>query len=99
MGIAVELLGLRERHFSSVTALLRAIERVQTASPEKSAGRVFAAVEAADTVLTNVAAHAAEALNEMTIRGDQRAIPRSRRTRWRCDAEHPPNQRKLFAYR
>lgn len=64
MGIATEVLALRHHHFSSVHALLAALERIRDCPLEKHSIRQFAAMELADTVLTNVAAHAAEAMEE-----------------------------------
>jgi hypothetical protein len=62
MGIATNILNLRHNQLSSVTTLIAALERLQGAPHEKIAARLFQAVEAADNVLTNVAAHAAEAM-------------------------------------
>ena len=64
MGIATEVLALRRHNFSSVNALLAALERIHDCPPEKHSIRQFAAIELADIVLTNVAAHAAEAVDE-----------------------------------
>jgi hypothetical protein len=96
MNIATEILGLRNKHFSSVVELLAAIERVHDASLDKKPGRVFLAREAADVVLTNVAAHAAEALNQFSpIRKARRAALPSRRNLSRFDSGQ--HQRRLFA--
>ncbi len=64
MGIATEVLALRHHHFSSVHALLAALERIRDCPAEKHSIRKFAAIELADIVLTNVAAHAAETMDE-----------------------------------
>jgi hypothetical protein len=98
MGIAAELLGLRNRHVSSVSELLAALEQVIEAPPEKMAARVYLADAAADLVLTNVAAHAAEAMNEpAAIRKTRRAGSATRRKRRRTDSGQSPHQRILFA--
>ena len=69
MGIATDILGLRDNHFSSVTELLYALEQVRYSPPQKICARIFMAGAAANLVLTNVAAHAAEALNEFGRNG------------------------------
>ena len=83
MGIATEILDLRHHKFSSVTALLAALERLKDAPRERYSLRRFAAVELADVVLTNVAAHAAAALYEQPIRRRARraALPSRRKYR------------------
>ena len=63
MGIAADILGLRDNHFSSVAELISALDQVCDAPVDKIAARVFLASAAADLVLTNVAAYAAEALS------------------------------------
>src|SRR5271170_476310 len=88
MGIAAEILGLRDHHFSSVTELLAALDQVCDAPVDKIAFRVFLAGAAADQVLTNVAAHAAEALSEPqqpTNRRTRRTASPSRRKNRRSD--------------
>ena len=52
MGIAADILGLRNNHFSSVTELLAALEQVCGAPMDKISTRVFRASAAADQVLT-----------------------------------------------
>lgn len=97
MGIATDILGLRDHHFSSVAELLAALEQVLDAPVDKISARVFLAGEAADKVLTNVAAHAAEALSELTpIRKTRRVASPLRRNR-RFDSGPLPRQRILFA--
>jgi hypothetical protein len=98
MGIAAEILGLRHKHFSSVTELLAALEQARYAPPIKRAFRVFLAGAAADLVLTNVAAHAAEALSELqsTNRKTRRTASPSRRKNRRSDQGLPTRQRILF---
>ena len=96
MGIAADILGLRDHHFSSVAELLSALEQVCDAPVDKIASRVFLAGVAADLVLTNVAAHAAEALSELpTNRRTRRAASSSRRNR-RSVQGKPPRQRMLM---
>jgi len=62
MGIATDILNLRHNQLSSVTVLISALERLQDAPHDKVGSRLFQAVEAADLVLTNAAAYAAEAM-------------------------------------
>lgn len=98
MGIASDILRLRHNHFSSVAELLAALEQVCDAPVDKISGRVFSAGEAADRVLTNVAAHAAEALGEQpTIRKTRRVASPSRRKKRRFDSGPLSRQRALFA--
>jgi hypothetical protein len=96
LSIATEILGLRNKHFSSVEELIAAIERVHEAPLDKKPGRSFLAREAADVVLTNVAAHAAEALNQFSpIRKARRAASPTRRMLRRFESSQ--HQRRLFA--
>jgi hypothetical protein len=98
MGIATDILGLRDNHFSSVTELLYALGQVCDAPMEKISARVFMAGAAADLVLTNVAAHAAEALSELqpiNTKTRRTASPSRRRSR-RSDQGLLPRQRILF---
>jgi hypothetical protein len=98
MGIAADILGLREHHFSSVAELLAALDQVCEAPVDKISARVFLAGVAADLVLTNVAAHAAEALSELTATPkSRRASSSSRRKNRRSVQPTPPRQRILFA--
>jgi hypothetical protein len=96
MSITTEILDLRNKHFSSVVELLAAIERVHEAAVDKKPSRVFLAREAADLVLTNVAAHAAEALNQSSPIRQARwaALPTRRKLRRFDSSQH---QRRLFA--
>ena len=97
MGIAADILGLRNNHFSSVTELLAALEQVCGAPVDKISARVFWASAAADQVLTNVAAHAAEALSEQPAnRRTRRAVSPSRRKNRLSEQGLPPRQRILF---
>ena len=98
MSIATEVLSLRRNQFSSVQALLSAMEWERAArNDEHMLSRGFAVSEAADQVLLNVAAHAADALSEP---------PRNRKIRgvglsfWRKRRRQDPGelrQRRLFA--
>ncbi len=99
MSIAADILGLRNKHFSSVAELLAALEQVADAPVDKIPVRVFLASAAADLVLTNVAAHAAEALSEQpTNRKTRRPASQSRRKNRRSDNLGLfPRQRILFA--
>src|SRR5580700_9078383 len=98
VGIAADILGLRNHHFSSVAQLLAALEQVCDAPVDKISARVFLAGAAANLVLTNVAAHAAEALSEQpTNRKTRRAASPSRRKNRRSVQGPPSRQRILFA--
>ena len=97
MGVATDILNLRHNQFSSVTTLIAALEQFHEASPEKHLARQFLVSEAADIVLVNVAAHAAEAMVELhptTVR-TQRAIPMRRKNR-RFNSGPSTLQRPLF---
>ena len=101
MGIATEILGLRRKKTSSVETLLGALEWTYAAPiGTHSVARAYAAAEAADIVLLNVAVHAAEAMNEelSTPRARRAAASAGRRIR-RSDSEQLSNriQRRLFA--
>ena len=98
MGIAADILALREQHFSSVAELEAALDQVYEAPVDKISARVFLASAAADLVLTNVAAHAAEALSDMiAARKTRRASAPPRRTNRRPVQLPPSRQRILFA--
>jgi hypothetical protein len=98
MGIASDILALRGQHFSSVAELLAALDQVCEAPVDKISARVFLAGAAADLVLTNVAAHAAEAMSELaTNRQTPRASSPSRRKSRRSVQPALPRQRILFA--
>ena len=98
MGIAADILALREYHFSSVAELLAALDQVCEAPVDKISARVFVAGAAADLVLTNVAAHAAEALIELTMDRKTRRPSSSSRRKSRRSAQPPSSrQRILFA--
>jgi hypothetical protein len=98
MGIAADILGLRNQHFSSVAELLAALELVYEAPVDKISARVFLAGQVADLVLTNVAAHAAEALREQpAIRKTRRRAAGVGRKNRRFDVGPSSQQRILFA--
>jgi hypothetical protein len=93
MGIATEILDLRHHQFSSVSALLAALERLHDAPKEKHSLREFAAIELADMVLTNVAAHASEARHgQPTIHRARRVVTRSYRQSRRLGPEQLSNR-------
>ncbi len=97
MGIAADILALRDHHFSSVAELLAALDQVCDAPPDKIIARVFLAGAAADLVLTNVAAHAAEALSEQpTNRTVRRVAPPFRRRNRRSEQDPVARQRRLL---
>ena len=97
MGIASDILNLRDSQFSSVETLIAALERFHDASPENQFKREFLVHKAADTALTNIAAHAGEAIAALqaTPARTQRAIPIRRRSR-RSTAGPSTLQRPLF---
>ena len=98
MSIAADILALRENHLSSVTELLAALDQVYEAPLEKISARVFLAGAAADRVLTNVAAHAAEAMSDMTAIPATRRASSSPRRKNRRPVQLPGSrQRILFA--
>jgi hypothetical protein len=98
MSIAADILALREQHFSSVAELLAALEQVCEAPVDKISARVFLAGAAADLVLTNVAAHASEAISELAANRKTRraSLPKRRKNR-RSVQPTPPRQRIFFA--
>jgi hypothetical protein len=97
MGIASDILNLRDSQFSSVETLIAALERFHDASPENQFKREFLVHKAADIALTNIAAHAGEAIAALqaTLARTQRAIPIRRRSR--RSTSGPTLQRPLFA--
>jgi hypothetical protein len=100
MGIATDILNLRRSRFSSVETLISALERFHEAPYEKLPARAFYVDQAADLVLTNVAAHAAEAMGEQppTTARTQRAKALRRKT-LRFSSGPSALQRPLFAER
>jgi len=99
MSIVTEILSLRRDRLSSVTMLLALLDREQEPmSPYQQATRRYASLEAADVVLTNVAAHAAEAMVYLqpTTGRIRRAISlRGKSRRFNSGSSTP--QRTLFA--
>ena len=98
MSIATEILNLRRDQSSSVSALLAAIEWECAAEEDiRILARGYDVMQAADRVLLNVAAHAADALSELpTIRRNRRAVLPFWRKRRRPDPGQL-HQRRLFA--
>ena len=77
--------------------LLAALDQVRNAPADKMSARLFIAREAADVVLTNVAAHAADAVSEQNpVRKTRQEASAWRKNR-RFDAGGLPRQRALFA--
>jgi len=100
MGIATDILNLRRSRFSSVETLISALERFHLAPYDKLPAREFHVNQAADLVLTNVAAHAAEATGELpptTARTQRAKSPRRKTRRFRSGSS--ALQRPLFANR
>jgi len=98
MSIAADILALREHHLSSVTELLAALDQVYEAPVGKISARVFLAGAAADRVLTNVAAHAAEVMSDMNATPVTRRASSSPRRKNRRPIQAPGSrQRILFA--
>jgi hypothetical protein len=97
MGIATDILNLRNNRLSSVTMLISALERFHESPHERTLNRVD---EAADLVLTNVAAHAAEALvPQQPTTGRAGRIVSIVRKNCRFKSGPPELQRQLFAVR
>jgi hypothetical protein len=98
VSVVTEILSLRCEKSSSVANLIALMEHEGRASdPDHKASRHYAVLEAADTVLLNVAAHAADQLGEpTTIRKTRRALLPFRRKPRRIDPGHL-HQRRLFA--
>ena len=98
MSIVAEILSLRRSQTSSVEILLGALDWQKSAQDEQHIlSRGYAVSEAADMVLLNVAAHAAEALSEPPkVRRTLRTVLSFRRNRRRTDSGQS-HQRSLFA--
>lgn len=98
MSIASEILNLRRDRSSSVSALLAAMEWECAAEDDmRTLARGYDVLRAADLVLLNVAAHAADALRDLpAIPETRRALPPFRRKRRRSD-QSQLHQRRLFA--
>jgi hypothetical protein len=89
MGIATDILNLRHNKLSSVTMLISALERFNNSPHERALNRLFQVDEAADLVLTNVAAHAAEALvAQRPTKGTTQRVMSMRRTNRRFKSGH-----------
>ena len=99
MSIATEILSLRRDQSSSVSALIGALEWERAAhNADHKMMRHHAVLQIADVVLSNVAAHAAEALSEPpAIRKTRRAILPFLRKRHRSSDPGELRQRRLFA--
>jgi len=98
MSVVTQILGLRREKSSSVANLLALMEWEQTAFDlDHKASRHHAVLGAADTVLLNVAAHAADQLGEPPARHKTRrsVVPFQRKSR-RSDTGRL-HQRRLFA--
>jgi hypothetical protein len=78
--------------------LISALERLHDSPHDRALNRLFQVDEAADMVLTNVAAHAAEALVAQRLigGGTQRALSMRRKNR-RFRTDPSTLQRQLFA--
>jgi len=98
MGIAADILALRDHHFSSVAELLSALDQVCDAPPDKIIARVFLAGRAADLVLTNVAAYAAEALSEQTTNRKARRVASPSRRRNLRSVQDPLARQRLLLF-
>jgi hypothetical protein len=96
MSIGTEILSLREDQFSSVAALIGALERL-SASNQHLEMRVYAVSECADLVLLNVAVHAMEALHEWPTQTSRRALQPSRPRRSRHVPGRQQGQITMFA--
>ena len=98
MSIATEILTLRRNQFSSVQTLLAAIEWERSAQDDEHLlSRGFAVSEAADLVLLNVAAHAADALSEPPVIRKTRRVALASWWKRRGQGPGQMHQRRLFA--
>ena len=97
MGIATDILNLRNNQLSSVTMLISALERFHDSPHDRALNRLFQVDEAADMVLTNVAAHAAEALVAQRPIGGRTPRVLSMRRNRRFKTGPSTLQRQLFA--
>lgn len=98
MSITTEILNLRRDRSSSVAALLGAMEwECATEDDVRTLARGYDVLRIADLVLLNVAAHAANVLDELpAIPKARRATASPRRKRHRPDPGQL-HQRRLFA--
>jgi hypothetical protein len=91
--VAAEILSLRRDQSSSMTALLAALDWQRAAREGHVAVmRGYAAAQAADIVLLNLAVHALEARDKPLIRATRRAVLPSRRKHRRAETgqlSHP----------
>jgi hypothetical protein len=99
MSIATEILSLRRDQSSSVSTLLALLEWQHSARDKRFAEtRAYAAQQAADTVLYNVAIHALEAQGDIT---PARVTRRVVRTFWhklrRSDTPKLSQRKRRFA--
>src|SRR5215470_4548605 len=91
MSIATEILSLRQNQFSSVTTLLAMLDWQKSAlEDEHVLSRGYAVMEAADSVLLNVAVHAVDALSEPPVIGRTRRTPQLARRKRRPEAPRSP---------
>ena len=98
MSIATDILSLRHDQSSSVVTLLAALEWQHAARSEHVAQmRRFAAVQAADLVLLNVAIHALEAQNTPQVPATRRSVRSTRRKRRRSDTPRMSQRLRRFA--
>jgi hypothetical protein len=82
LSIATEILSLRRNQSSSVETLLALIDwEYQACEPDHRMRRHFEVLEAADVVLMNVAAHAAEAEKNLRSPEAPHAMPPMSRRR------------------
>jgi hypothetical protein len=97
MSLGTEILSLRRNRESSVKALIAAMEWQKAAKSDvHTLARGLAVLEAADTVLLNVAVHASAPIQEPPAIRTRRATPSRRRRR--IDAGQTGSyQRVLFA--
>jgi len=99
MNLVSEILDLRRNTFSSAARLMAALNRQGCPTDQcvHAPMRDYAVREAADLMLLNVAAHAAEALNQPpTIHKTRRTVVPFRRKQRRSDPGQL-RQRRLFA--
>jgi hypothetical protein len=91
--------GYRDGHSKSAAQQAQQRERFNNSPHERALNRLFQVDEAADLVLTNVAAHAAEALvAQRPTKGTTQRVMSMRRTNRRFKSG-PSTQRQLFAVR
>jgi|SRR5271165_5206078 len=96
MSVGTEILSLRQDKFSSVAALIGALER-RRSSDYHTATRDYAVRECAVLVLLNVAVQAMEALQPSPSRSSSRASQVSQRKRPRHVPGRHQGQMLMFA--